>query len=104
MEIDGKSHLIDLGTRVSRLEVQEQQAQRVRKEVREAAEERADRIELSVRSRELLQLDKLIQSVPDVREAKVEQVRRSIENSTYNVRAERVADKILGGNVLDELF
>jgi anti-sigma28 factor (negative regulator of flagellin synthesis) len=46
----------------------------------------------------------LTQSTPDVREGLVEQVRNLIENGTYNVKAEHVADKILSGNLIDQIF
>jgi negative regulator of flagellin synthesis FlgM len=104
MEIDGKSPLIDLGNRLTRLEIQEQQAQRFVRSGQESVKSESDRVELSVRSREFQHLDELIQSIPDVREAKVEQIRKAIESGTYNVRAEQVADKILGGNLIDEIF
>jgi negative regulator of flagellin synthesis FlgM len=104
MEINSKSPLIDLGTRVDRLDVQEQQAQRFRRSARESGAPDPDRIEISVRSREIQHLDELIRSAPDVREALVERVRRSIETGTYNVKAEQVADKILGGDLIDEIF
>jgi len=104
MEINGKSPLIDLGTRLDRIDVQDQHAQRFQKAGRDPAVNDPDRVELSVRSREIQHLDELIRSTPDVREALVEQVRLSIENGTYNVRAEQVAEKILGGNIFDEIF
>jgi anti-sigma28 factor (negative regulator of flagellin synthesis) len=46
----------------------------------------------------------LIQSVPDVREWKIEQLRGEIESGTYNVKAEKIAEKIITGNLLDEIF
>jgi flagellar biosynthesis anti-sigma factor FlgM len=104
MEINGKSPLVDLSTRTNRLTTQEQQAQRFQKTDSGSVVADPDRVELSVRSREIQHIDELIQSTPDVREGVVERVRRSIENGMYNVRAEQVADKILGGNYLDELF
>jgi negative regulator of flagellin synthesis FlgM len=64
----------------------------------------SDRLELSVRSREISHLDELVRSTPDVREMKIEQVRRDIEAGTYNVKAEKIAEKIIGGNLLDEVF
>ena len=104
MEIDGKSPLVDLGTRLSRLEIQEQHAQRFQKAGQEPVKADSDRIELSVRSREFQHLDQLIQSIPDVREAKIEQIRQAIQAGTYNVRAEQVAEKIIGGTLIDEIF
>jgi negative regulator of flagellin synthesis FlgM len=104
MEINGKSPLVDLSARLHNLEGQDQQVEQTRKADKETVKPMSDRIELSVRSRELMHLDELIRSVPDVREAKVEQVRQAIESGTYNVRAEQVAEKILGGHLIDEIF
>jgi negative regulator of flagellin synthesis FlgM len=104
MEINGKSPLIDLSTRTNRLDVQEQQAQRFQKTDRSATFSERDRVELSVRSREMQHIQDLIQSTPDVREGVVEKVRQSIQNGTYNVKAEQVAEKILGGSFLDQVF
>ncbi len=104
MEINNKSPLIDLGARADRLQLQEQIAQRIQKPGRESINSNLDRVELSVRSREIQHLDDLIQATPDVRESIVQKVRQSLENGTYNVKAEQVADKILGGSLIDEIF
>jgi flagellar biosynthesis anti-sigma factor FlgM len=104
MEINSKPPLIDLGSRTNRLEVLEQQAQRSPKADRGSISPDRDRVELSVRSREIQHIDELIRSTPDVREGVVERVRRSLENGTYNVKAEQVAEKILGGNLIDQIF
>lgn len=64
----------------------------------------SDRLELSVKSREISHLQDLIQSTPDVREERVQQVRSQIESGTYNVKAEKISEKIVGGNLLDEVF
>jgi negative regulator of flagellin synthesis FlgM len=104
MEINGKSPLIDLSTRTSQLETFEQQTQRFQKTERGSIPADPDRVELSVRSREIQHIDELIRSTPDVREGVVARVRLSIEDGTYNVRAEQVADKILGGNFFDQIY
>jgi negative regulator of flagellin synthesis FlgM len=104
MEISGKNPLITPNAGVSRLDAAHQQNARPQKSAEEGARLGTDRIELSVRSREIQHLDELIQSTPDVREGRVEQVRRELESGTYNVKAERIADKILGGNLIDEIF
>jgi anti-sigma28 factor (negative regulator of flagellin synthesis) len=35
---------------------------------------------------------------------KIAQVRRDIEAGTYNVKAEKIAEKLIGGNLLDEII
>lgn len=103
MEIDGKNPLVGPNSSLHLIEVQSQR-QRVQKTSEESPRSDNDRIELSVRSREILHLDEMIRSTPDIREAKVEQVRSAIENGTYNVKAEKIADKIIGGNLIDKVF
>jgi len=103
MEIDGKNPLNALSPSVQRLDLQ-QPAPRVQKPGDEKPQLSSDRIELSVRSREIQHLDELIRSTPDVREAKVEQIRSAVESGTYNVKAEKIADKILNGNLIDEIY
>ncbi len=103
MEIDGKNPLAGLNASLQRLDVQPQH-QKVTRASEESPNSDNDRIELSVRSREIMHLDEMIRSTPDVREAKVEQVRSAIENGTYNVKAEKIAEKILSGNVIDQIF
>ena len=101
MEINGTNPLIGLKKEVQRLE-STVQPERSQQSVCERSD--SDRLELSIRSREISHLEELIRSTPDVREARVEEVRRSIEGGTYNVKAERIAEKIIGGNLLDEVF
>ncbi len=64
----------------------------------------SDRLELSVKSREISHRQELIQSTPDVREWRIQEVRQQIESGTYNAKAEKIAEKIVGGNLLDEIF
>lgn len=103
MEIDGKTPLVGLNANLQRIDVQSQN-QRIQKSSEGSPKSENDRIELSVRSLEIQHLDELIRSTPDIREAKVEQIRSAIENGTYNVKAEKIADKLIGGNVIDEVF
>ncbi len=101
MEINGTNPLI-VKTNVQRLE-NPQPTERTSKSG-EGQNPDSDRLELSVRSREISRFDELIRSTPDVRESRVEQLRSEIENGTYNVKAEKIAEKIIGGNLLDEIF
>jgi negative regulator of flagellin synthesis FlgM len=102
MEINGTNPLIVLNKNVQRLE----SPQPPEKSVKSGGEARpdSDRLELSVRGQEISHLNDLIQSTPDIREEKVAQVRRELESGTYNVKAEKIAEKIIGGNLLDEVF
>jgi negative regulator of flagellin synthesis FlgM len=102
MEINGSNPLIGSNANVQRIE-SPQQSERTQKSD-EGRNPDADRLELSVKSREISHLDELVRSTPDIREMRIEQVRRDIEAGTYNVKAEKIAEKIIGGNLLDEVF
>jgi negative regulator of flagellin synthesis FlgM len=101
MEISGTNPLIVLNNNVQRLETPAL-SENVQKS--NGVQSDSDRLELSARGREISHFNDLIQSTPDILEAKVEQVRREIESGTYNVKAEKIAEKILTGNLLDEIF
>ncbi len=103
MEINGSKPLVGLNASLQKLDLQQQNQQQPKTGVANSSSS-SDRIELSVRGREIQHLDSLILSTPDIREAKVEQVRSAIENGTYNVKAEKIADKILGGNLIDQVL
>jgi negative regulator of flagellin synthesis FlgM len=100
MEINNSNPLIGLHKNVQRFDA----SQRAEQSQRNGASPASDRLELSVRSREMSHLQELIQSAPDVRDSKIEQIRGEIERGTYNVKAEKIAEKIIGGNLLDEIF
>jgi negative regulator of flagellin synthesis FlgM len=101
MEINSTNPLIVSKNGVQRLESPQQSGQAPKSSGEQSD---SDRLELSVRSREISHLDELIQSTPDVRADKVDKVRRELENGTYNVKAEKIAEKIINGNLLDEVF
>jgi len=101
MEINGTNPLIGLTKNVQRLDSLQQSE---RNQITGGGNSDSDRLELSVRSREISHLEELIQSTPDVREDRVNQVRSQIERGTYNIKAEKIAEKIIGGSLIDEVF
>jgi negative regulator of flagellin synthesis FlgM len=101
MEMKVTNPLIGLNNNVQRIE-SSQQAGRAQQSSGDNSA--SDQLELSFRSREIAHFEELAQSVPDIRESKVVQIRGEIESGTYNVKAEKIAEKIIGGNQLDETF
>jgi negative regulator of flagellin synthesis FlgM len=104
MEINGKNTLVALNPGVQRVDAGSPQPVRTRANGAEAGQSDSDRIELSVRSREIQDLDKMIRSTPDVRADRVEQIKSAVQEGTYNVKAEMIADKIIGGSIIDDIF
>jgi len=54
-----------------------------------------DKISLSSSAKEIAELKKMIDQLPDVREEKVAAIKKAIESGTYNVDSMKVAEKIL---------
>ncbi len=103
MEINSKQPLASLESMVQRLEAQQNLSSRA---IRPEAENQglgSDRLELSVRGLQIQHLDHLISSTPDVREARVQEIRSLIQTGTYNVRGEQIAEKIISGSLVDEV-
>ena len=63
-----------------------------------------DKVELSSRKQEVDRLAQKAKAQPAIREERVESLRQSIEDGTYNARGEIVARSILKNNILDELL
>jgi len=104
MEINGKQPLVSLDSGVQRLDTLQKAAPRTSKADFENQGRASDRVELSIRGLQFQHFEELVRAVPDIREAKVEQIRNAIQAGTYNVKGEQVADKILSGSLIDEVF
>jgi negative regulator of flagellin synthesis FlgM len=64
----------------------------------------SDKVTLSTEGREIQAIRQKIAESPEVREAKVAELREAIKTGTYNVSGEEIAEKMLSRNLLDNLF
>jgi negative regulator of flagellin synthesis FlgM len=55
----------------------------------------ADTVQLSTQAQELSRIKRDLQTLPEIDEARVSQVRESIDNGTYVIDADRIAAQIL---------
>ena len=61
----------------------------------EAASKAANPVQITDQARKLAALEQTVNSVPVVNEAKVARIRQAIEDGSYQVAPERIADKLL---------
>ena len=54
-----------------------------------------DKVNISGKSRELADLVSAVNALPDIREAKVQEVKQSIESGAYSIDPRKIAEKIL---------
>lgn len=65
---------------------------------------KTDKVILSPRAKEIQQAKLLLGSFAEVREEKVAQIKKEIENGTYQVESQKLAEKLLKDHLLDELL
>ena len=62
-----------------------------------------DRVELSARAKEMQEAKRIIGTIPDIREEKVAQIRKQIEEGTYQIDSKKIAEKMLTESFLNQL-
>ncbi len=64
----------------------------------------SERVDLSSAARDIQHLRDAVSKLPDVREAKIQEVQKALKDGTYNVTADQIAGKMVGGSILDLLI
>jgi flagellar biosynthesis anti-sigma factor FlgM len=99
MRIDGNDPLAN-----AQLKLQtegQRQAEREQSKVVEPINRVRDRLEFSAESR-LHGYEKKVQEAPEVRAERIAEIMRKIDNGTYNIKAEKIAEAIITGSIVDE--
>ena len=63
-----------------------------------------DRVELSQTAKDIQQAKKLLDSIPDIREDKIAQIKQQIEDGTYKIDEVRIAGNILKESLETEIL
>ncbi|MGD8883878.1 MAG: flagellar biosynthesis anti-sigma factor FlgM [Desulfobacterales bacterium] len=69
----------------------------------EKQQTKADTVVLSDMAKTVQEAQTQLESIPDVREEKVAELREQVENGTYEIDAEKIADKMLRDSLLNDL-
>jgi negative regulator of flagellin synthesis FlgM len=59
---------------------------------------------ISDTAKRIQEAQKQIQTIPDVRAEKVAELRKQIENGTYEIKADQIAGKMIKESLLNDLF
>lgn len=59
-----------------------------------------DEVDLSSQAKDFASVKKMLTNIPDVRNEKVQQIKRAMEEGTYDVSSKEVAQKILSQNTV----
>ena len=69
----------------------------------EKQETKSDTVVLSDTAKKIQETQTQLKAIPDVREDKVAQLKEQIENGTYEIDEEKIADKMLKDLLLNDL-
>ena len=65
---------------------------------------KTDTVNISDAAKEIQEVREELDNIPDVRADKVEQLKNQIENGTYEIKSEEIAEKMLKDSLLNDLF
>ena len=65
---------------------------------------KTDTVNISDAAKEIQEVRKELDNIPEVRAEKVEQLKNQIENGTYEIKPEEIAEKMLKDSLLNDLF
>lgn len=104
MEITGKNSSISLEAYIKNV----RDKKKIENSTKQASKAngllKEDEVVLSEKAREIKEAKKLLDSVPEVREEKVAQLKKQIENGTYEIKGKKIAVKMVRESLLDELL
>ena len=85
-------------------QVQEKDKVDATQEQPEKQQTKADTVVLSDTAKKVQEAQKQIETIPDVREDKVAQLKEQVENGTYEMDEEKIAGKIIKDALLNDLI
>ena len=65
---------------------------------------KTDKVEISEAAKEIQEVRKQLDNTSDVQTEKVEQLKNQIENGTYEIKSEEIAEKMLKESLFNDLF
>jgi negative regulator of flagellin synthesis FlgM len=60
-----------------------------------------EKVDLSAKAKDLLQMNNIASQIPEIREDKVQQLRIQIEKGLYDINSEKIAAKMVGESLVD---
>ena len=66
--------------------------------------EKADTVQISEEARELQEAQKVSENIPDVEVEKVAEIKKKIENGTYEVKPDKIAENMVKDSLLNEIL
>ena len=102
MEITPNDNTINIDAYVNNIDDKQKTEKTPEKAENTAA--KTDTVNISDAAKEIQEVRKELDNIPEVRAEKVEQLKNQIENGTYEIKSEEIAEKMLKDSLLNDLF
>lgn len=103
MEISPKNQADMVGAYVSQVQVKPKTEDVAEKDSQQQAIT-ADRVIISDTAKRIQEARAQLESIPDTRPDKVAEIKRSIQDGTYKIEPDKIADKMIRESLLNDLF
>jgi len=60
-----------------------------------------EKVDLSTKVKDLLQIKNTVAQLPEIREEKVQELKIKIEKGAYNINSGKIAEKMIGESLID---
>ncbi|MBI5682876.1 MAG: flagellar biosynthesis anti-sigma factor FlgM [Deltaproteobacteria bacterium] len=101
MRITDKSALVELA---GYLKGTDNISQRHDANLKDISKDKADKVELSQRSKEIRKAREVVEASPDIRAEKVDSIKKAVENNAYNIKGEEIARSIIKRSLIDTVL
>ena len=102
MEINSNDNTINIDAYVNNISDKQKAENTSDKAEKNVA--KTDTVNISDAAKEIQEVRKELDNIPEVRAEKVEQLKNQIENGTYEIKSEEIAEKMLKDSLLNDLF
>lgn len=102
MKVNGNTPYINLETYLQK--VQNTKTSEDSQNGKSSDEVKNDNVILSPRAKELYEAKNILSTCPDVNEEKVAQIKKQIEEGTYQLDSQKIAEKLLKDTLQDEIL
>jgi negative regulator of flagellin synthesis FlgM len=66
-----------------------------------AASTVTEKVDLSTRAKDIQRIKQIVDQTPDIREEKVMELKRQIDNGKYEINTDKIAEKMVGESLID---
>jgi len=103
MEITPKNQADAIEAYVNQVQVKPKTEELSEKDPRQQAI-KSDTVVISETAKRIQAAQSLLETTPDVRSEKVAEIKRRIEDGTYEIKPDQIAEKMISESLLNDLF